>query len=75
MGYGTHLNEQKISSQHMSRIQCLLRYGRSSCGLYSRCSMWFPCVGTQVSALRCIEVVEKSWFQSNLLTGILCSLL
>jgi hypothetical protein len=29
-GYSIHLNEQKSSSQHMSRIQCLLRYWRVS---------------------------------------------
>jgi hypothetical protein len=27
-GYNTHLNEQKLPSQHMSRNHCLLRYGR-----------------------------------------------
>jgi hypothetical protein len=27
-GYSTHLNEQESPNQHMSRNQCLLRYGR-----------------------------------------------
>jgi hypothetical protein len=27
-GYSTHFNEQKIPTQHMSRNQCPLRYGR-----------------------------------------------
>jgi hypothetical protein len=34
----------------MSRNQCLLRYGRCSCDPYSRCSMWFLCISTQISA-------------------------
>jgi hypothetical protein len=40
----------------VSRNQCLLRYGRCWCDLYSRCYMWFPCVSTQLSALRRPEV-------------------
>jgi hypothetical protein len=35
----------------MSRNQCLLRYGWCSCDLYSRCTLWFPCISTQPSAL------------------------
>jgi hypothetical protein len=34
----------------MSRNQSLLRYGRCLCDLYSRCSVWFPCISTQLSA-------------------------
>jgi hypothetical protein len=40
----------------MSRDQCLLRYGRCSCDLCSRCSKWFPCISTQLSAHRRTEV-------------------
>jgi hypothetical protein len=40
----------------MSRDQCLLRYGRCSFDLYSRCPMWFPYMSTQLSALRRTEV-------------------
>jgi hypothetical protein len=49
-------NEQKSPCQHMSRNQCLLRYGRCSCDLYSRCRVWFPCISTQLPALRGTEV-------------------
>jgi hypothetical protein len=54
-GYSTHLNEQKSPSQRMSRNNCLLRYERCSSDLYSRCSMWFPCISTQLPALRRTE--------------------
>jgi hypothetical protein len=40
----------------MFRNQCLLRYGRCSCDLYSKGSVWFPCISTQLSALRGTEV-------------------
>jgi hypothetical protein len=56
MGYTTHLNEQKSPSQRKSRNQCLLRYGQCSCDSYSRCSMWFPCISIQLSALCCTQV-------------------
>jgi hypothetical protein len=48
----------KCPSQHMSRNRCLLRYGRCTrtCDLYTRRSMWFPCISTQLSALRRTEV-------------------
>jgi hypothetical protein len=39
-----------------SSNQYLLRYGLSWCDIYSRCSMWFPCISTQLSALRRTEV-------------------
>jgi hypothetical protein len=39
----------------MSRNQCLLWYGRCSCGFYNRYSMWLPCISTQLSALRRTE--------------------
>jgi hypothetical protein len=44
----------------MSRSQCPLRYGRCSCDLCSRCSMWIPCISTQRSALRRTEVSTLS---------------
>jgi hypothetical protein len=44
----------------MSRNQCLLRYGRYPYDLYSRCSMWFPCIATQLPALRCTQVCTLS---------------
>jgi hypothetical protein len=44
----------------MSRNQCLLRYGSCSCDLYSACSVWFPCISAQISALRCTEVHNLS---------------
>jgi hypothetical protein len=34
----------------MSRNQRLLRYGWCLCDLFSRCSVWFPCISTQLSA-------------------------
>jgi hypothetical protein len=40
----------------MSRNQRLVRYGRCSCDLYSACSVWFPFISTQLSALRRTEV-------------------
>jgi hypothetical protein len=40
----------------MSRNRSLLRYGRCSCDLYSRYSVWFPCISTQLSALPRTEV-------------------
>jgi hypothetical protein len=40
----------------MSTNHCLLGYWRCSCDLYSRCSVWFPCISTQLSALRRTEV-------------------
>jgi hypothetical protein len=40
----------------VTRNQCLLRYGRYSCDLYNRCSTWFLCISTQLSALRLTEV-------------------
>jgi hypothetical protein len=46
----------KIRSQHMSRNQSLLRYGRCSCDLYSRCCMWFPCLSMQPSAFHCTQL-------------------
>jgi hypothetical protein len=54
--YSTHLHEQESPSQHVSRNQRLLRYGRYSCDLCSRCSVWCPCISTQLSALRRTEV-------------------
>jgi hypothetical protein len=38
-GYSAHLNEQS-SSQHMSRNQCLLRYGRVN--------LWLGIIGVQI---------------------------
>jgi hypothetical protein len=35
----------------MSKNHCPLRRGRYPCDLYSRCSVWAPCVSTQLSAL------------------------
>jgi hypothetical protein len=46
-----------------ARNQCLLRYGRCS---YSRCPIWFPCITTQLSALRRIEVRTLSKFLVSL---------
>jgi hypothetical protein len=47
----THLNEQKFPVN--ARVhQCLLRFWRCSCDLYSGCSICFPCVSTQCSADR-----------------------
>jgi hypothetical protein len=40
----------------MARNQCLLRYGRCSYDLCSKCSMWFPCISAKLSALRRTEV-------------------
>jgi hypothetical protein len=40
----------RLSHYISPRNQCLLRYGRCSCDLYSRCFMWFQCVSTQLSA-------------------------
>jgi hypothetical protein len=59
-GHSTHLNEQNSPSQHMSRNQCLLTYGRCSRDLYTRCSMWFPCILTQLLVLRRTEVSTLS---------------
>jgi hypothetical protein len=39
----------------MCKNQCLLRYGRCSCDLYSRGSVWFPCIWPHLSALRQTE--------------------
>jgi hypothetical protein len=36
----------------MSRNQCLLRYGWCSCDLYSKCSLCFPCISAQLSAVQ-----------------------
>jgi hypothetical protein len=33
-----------------------MRYGRRSCNIYSRCSMWFPCFSKQLLSLRRTEV-------------------
>jgi hypothetical protein len=41
----------------MSRNKYLLRYGRCSCDIYSRCSLWLSCISTQLSALRRSELV------------------
>jgi hypothetical protein len=43
-----------------SRNHCLLRYGLCSFHFYSRCSMWFPCISKQLSAIRHIEVFSLS---------------
>jgi hypothetical protein len=71
-GYRTHLNEQNIPSQHMFRNQCLLRYGRCSCDLYSRCSVWFTWISTQLSAHRHTEVRTLSKISG--LTRISCQI-
>jgi hypothetical protein len=42
---------RKHSSVCMCNNQCMLRYERCSCDPYSRCSTWFPCISTQLSAL------------------------
>jgi hypothetical protein len=55
-GYNTNLNERNSPSQLISRKQYLLRYGRCSCDPYSRCSVWFPCISTQLAALRRAEM-------------------
>jgi hypothetical protein len=55
-GYSTHSNEQKCPGQQTSRNQCLLRYGWCSRNLSSKWSTWFPCISTQLPALRRIEV-------------------
>jgi hypothetical protein len=47
--YSTHLSKQNRPSLHLSRNQCLLRYGRCSCDSYSMCS-------TQLSDLLRTEV-------------------
>jgi hypothetical protein len=39
----------------VSKNQCVLRYGRFSCYLYSRRSAWFPCISTQPSILLLIR--------------------
>jgi hypothetical protein len=44
----------------MSRNQCLLRYGRCAYDLYSRCSVWLPCISTQLSALHRTEMRTMS---------------
>jgi hypothetical protein len=44
----------------MYRYQCLLRYGRFSCDLHSRCSVWFPCISKRLLALRRTEVRTMS---------------
>lgn len=56
----------------MSKHQCLLRYGRFSCYLCSRCSVWFPCMLTKLSALFLIGSVHsfKNSFYFYHLTGM-----
>jgi hypothetical protein len=41
-GYGTQLNKQKCPSQHISRNECLLRYGRVN--------VWVAILGDQTLA-------------------------
>jgi hypothetical protein len=50
-------NWERNPSQHtrMCRNQCLLNCGRCSCDLYSSNSVQFPCISTQLPALRCTE--------------------
>jgi hypothetical protein len=70
--YSTHLNEQKVPVSICPETS-------ACCDLYSRCSMWSPCISTQLSALRLTEVRTLSkipvCFHSNLLpvTAILQS--
>jgi hypothetical protein len=46
----------------MSRNRCLLRYGWCSCDLYRRCSVWFPSISAQLSAVPRTEVRTRiSW--------------
>jgi hypothetical protein len=52
----TNWNESKISDQQMSKHQCLPRYRWCSCHLHNRCSLWFPCLTTQLSSPRLREV-------------------
>jgi hypothetical protein len=51
-----HNKRKKNSTQHTSTNQCLLRYGRCSCDLCSRCFMCFSWFSAQFSALRWIWV-------------------
>jgi hypothetical protein len=51
-----------------SRNHCLLEYGRCFCDVYKSYSVWFPCLSTQLSALRltqvrtCVEIPSFTLF-------------
>jgi hypothetical protein len=70
------LRSSKKSSVNIrtSRDQCLMRYGRWSCDLCSRCSMWFPCISTQLSEMRTLSkflVSLKSLDKHSLLVTVI----
>ena len=58
----TLLIEGKFPSQHTSKRQCLRRNGRCSSKVYSRYSVWFLCMSTQLSTL------HRRQFQTFLVT-------
>jgi hypothetical protein len=49
------MSKKSQSTHCMCRKQCLLRYGRYSCDICSRCSVCFPCISSQLSARRRTE--------------------
>lgn len=52
----THRYEKKIPVILHPKTNCLLKYGWYLCSLYIRCSIWFPCMSTHLSALCYTEV-------------------
>lgn len=61
----------KVPVNKCQKDQCLLRYGWFSCYLCSRCSVWFPCMSTKLSALFLVASVRsfKNSFYLNHRTG------
>lgn len=53
---GTHFKEEKNPVNTRLENLSRLRYEKCSCGLRGRCSLWLPCISTQLSVLRAKEL-------------------